>query len=135
MQDRNDIPEQSKSKWHQRINPTENNDLATERGVITELIWNVDILKRISKDVGTVGIAMLGTFAEDKLAQITVHTTALAEDEAVRGSYTFYVKESVVKEAGIVKGCFVIANLRGIVLSKKHPIWVCEQLTDLYDIL
>lgn len=120
-----------KASWIIRQDPY-HDCKTTERGIITELIQDANILKKANIREGSLGVSMLGKYATVKLAQITVHTSALAEDKSENCSFTFFVEASVVRQLGLVKGCFVVAQLWGIVVSPKHPIWVCEQLTDLY---
>lgn len=104
----------------------------TERGTITELIRNANIFKKAGVTAGSMGVAALGTYAVVPLVQITIHTLALAEDESDNCSFTFFIEQSVIEELSIVKGCVVVADLRGIEISRGFPIWVCDQLTDLY---
>ena len=117
--------------WIVRQDPYHNCKTA-ERGIIIELIPDADILKKAGVKAGSVGARALGQFVEKKLAQITIHTRALAEDESENCSFTFFAEASLVKRLGLVKGCAVAAQLRGIATLIKHPVWVCEQLTDLY---
>lgn len=104
---------------------------STERGIIMELIRNADIFKKANIATGSIGIAMLGEFAKQKLAQITIHTGALGEDEMDNCSFTFFVAEKLVKKLKLTKGCLITVKLRGIAVSSKYPVWVCEQLFDL----
>ena len=78
-------------------------------------------------------MSALGKWARQNLVQMTLHTGALGEAHYDNCSFTFFVEESVVKRLGIVCGCIIQARLRGIVISSRHPIWVCEELVDLYD--
>ena len=119
------------SSWIVRQDPY-HNCKTSEQGIITEIIWNAKIVTKAGLAAGSLGISMLGTYAEIPLVQITIHTAALAEDESENFSFTFFVEESVAKELSIFKGHFVFAELRGIVISSKYPIWVCEQLDDFY---
>ena len=120
-----------KTSWIVRQDPYHNCKTA-ERGIITELMPDADILKKAGVKAGSVGARALGQFVEKKLAQITIHTGALAEDESENCSFTFFAETSIVRRLKLVKGRVVIAQLRGIATLIKHPVWVCEQLTDLY---
>ena len=120
-----------KTSWIVRQDPYHNCKTA-ERGIITELIPDADILKKAGVKAGSVGARALDKFVEKNLAQITIHTRALAEDESENCSFTFFAETSLVRRLGLVKGCIVVARLRGIAALIKHPIWICEQLTDLY---
>jgi len=104
---------------------------STECGIIMELLLNADIFKKANLAAGSIGIAMLGKFAEENLAQITIHTGALAEDAMENCSFTFFVSEKVVKTLKLTKGSLVTAKLRGIAVSSRFPVWVCDQLFDL----
>ena len=120
----------NQTSWTLRQDPHAHNCRTTKQGVIKELIWDADIFKKAGV-TASFGIAMLGKYAKGKLAQITIHTGALAEGAADNSSYTFFVGESVVKRLKLIKDDFVTAKLRGIVLSARHPIWVCDKLTGL----
>ena len=105
--------------------------LATEQGVVTELIRNSNIRKKSGVEDVTPGVALLGKFARAPVCQITIHTGALADDESENCSFTFFVDEALVTQNDIFKGCLVVAELRGISASSRHPIWVCDQLAEL----
>ena len=121
----------TKTSWIVRQDPYHNCKTA-ERGVVTELIWDANILKKANIHEGSLGVLMLGKYARVELAQITIYTHALAEDKSKNHSFTFFVEASVVRQLRLIKGCVVDAQLRGIAVSSRHPVWVCEQLTDLY---
>ena len=125
--------ERSTSQSHriQRQEPYHNSQ-TTECGVIRELIPNANIFRRTGVVEGSLGAAALGRFASGKYAQITIHTAALAEDESQFYSFSFFVDKHVVKRRKLIKGTFVECSLRGIVISPKHPIWICLKLTELY---
>ena len=108
------------------------NCVTTERGTVTDLIQNANISKKAGVTGTAMGIAMLGKYAEAPLTQLTIHTMALAEAESENFSFTFFVEESVIDQSHICKGCLVEAKLRGIVVSSSHPIWVCEEIADIY---
>lgn len=130
----NDKRSRKKKSWIVRQAPSFFNQKTTEKGVITELIWNTDIFKKAGfAEDSKFGAAMLGKHARLKLAQMTIHTGAIAEDDKNNFSFTFFVEESIVKEQGLTKGNFATAKLRGVVTSPKHPIWVCDKLTGLFD--
>lgn len=122
----------TKSTWIQRLDPYHGLE-ATEQGIITELIKDANILKKANIPEGSIGVAMLGKYAKVKLVQMTIHTGAIAEDPQENSSFTFFVEEAVVKKQGLMKGDFVTAKLRGIVISEKYPIWVCYNITGLFD--
>ena len=126
--------EENRSKQSTRIERQDPyNDCRTkERGIITELIRNANIRKKAGVSDTALGVAMLGRFAYSPLVQITIHTMALAEDESENCSFTFFVEESVVDNLQLIKGCLVVAELRGIVISPRYPVWVCDRLTDMY---
>ena len=105
---------------------------STERGIIMDLIWNADIFKKSNIAARSIGTAMLGKYARRKLAQITIHTGALAENELDNCSFTFFVAEELAKKLKLTKGCLIVAKLRGIAASSKYPVWVCDQLSDLF---
>ena len=105
----------------------------SEIGQITELISDANIAKKAGIKRGSMGMSALGKWARQNLVQMTMHTGALGEAQSDNCSFTFFVEESVVKRHGIVRGCIVSARLRGIVISSRNPIWVCEELVDLYD--
>ncbi len=102
-----------------------------ERGIITELIRNANILKKAGMVDSSVRVAQLERFASKPLVQITIHTGALAEDESENCSFTFFVEAQIVDELQLFKGCLVIADLRGIVVVSRFPIWVCDKLMEI----
>ncbi len=122
---------QRQSAWVARQDPYHRLE-TTERGIITEINRDANIFKKAGVTAGAVGVALLGQFANLSLVQITIHTGALTETEADNCSFTFFVAESAVEKLEVFRGCFVVAKLRGIVISSRHPIWVCEDLTDPY---
>ncbi len=103
----------------------------SERGIVRELICNADIHKKAGIAEESLGASALGRWARDKLAQLTIHTGALAADKSEHCSFTFFVRESALEYAAVLKGSLVYVELRGIVLKSTHPIWVCESLHDI----
>ena len=101
---------QKQSSWVMRQEPYHNLE-TTERGVITELIWNANIKRKAGVADGSVGVAMLGHFANIPLAQITIHTGALAESEEENYSFTFFATESAIEKLKVFKGCLVVAQV------------------------
>lgn len=103
----------------------------TERGIITELSHTANIRKKAGVADASLGVAMLGRFDQVPLAQITIHTGSLAEDASENCSFTFFVEANLAAELDLFKGCLVDARLRGIVIASDHPIWVCDEITEL----
>jgi len=122
---------QRQSSWVTRQDPYHNLE-TTERGIITEINRDANISKKAGVNAGSVGVSLLGQFANVPVVQITIHTGALAEAEAENCSFTFFVAESAIEKLKVFRGCLVVAKLRGIVISSRHPIWVCEELADLH---
>ncbi len=118
------------SAWVTRQDPYHNLE-TTERGIITEITRDANIFRKAGVNVGSLGVAMLGQFANVPLLQITIHTGALAEPDEENLSFTFFVAQSAYEKLEVTKGCLVVAKLRGVVIASRHPIWVCERLTDL----
>ena len=123
---------QRPSSWVIRQDPYHNLE-TTERGIITEINRDANIFKKAGVNLGSVGVSLLGQFAKIPVIQITIHTGALAEAEAEKCSFTFFVAESAIENLEVFRGCLVIAKLRGIVISSRHPIWICELLADLHE--
>ena len=128
------VRKSKRKPWAERRNPPYRGCETTEQGIITELIWNADIFRKanVAED-SKLGVAMLGKHARLKLAQMTIHTGALAEDKKNNSSFTFFVAASTVKKQRLAKGHFVTAQLRGLVISSNHPIWVCDKLIGLFE--
>ena len=105
--------------------------ISTERGLITELSRGANIRKKAGLADRSMGIAMLGKFAHVPMVQMTILTGALAEDEADNCSFTFFAEQTLVDELGLFKGGLVDVDLRGIVISNRHPIWICDAVTEL----
>lgn len=118
------------SSWIAKQDPYHDARTA-ERGIVMELIREADIFKKANIDAGSLGMALLGEFARERLAQITIHTGALAENEMDNCSFTFFVAANVVRELNLTKGSLVTVELRGIVASSRFPVWVCDQLIKL----
>lgn len=122
---------QRQSSWVIRQDPYHNLE-TTERGIITEINRDANIFKKAGVNAGSVGVSLLGQLAKVPVVQLTIHTGALAEAEAENCSFTFFVAESAMENLEVFRGCLVVAKLRGIVISSKHPIWICEWLADLH---
>ena len=122
---------QRQSAWVTRQDPYHNLE-TTERGIIMEINRDANIFKKAGVDANSIGASMLGKFANMPLVQLTIHTGALAEAEAENCSFTFFVAEGEIEKLKVFRGCLVVSKLRGIVISSRHPIWVCEDLTDLH---
>ncbi len=103
----------------------------TERGIVRELVPSADIIRKAGLPEGSLGVSALGSWARDNLAQLTIHTGALATDDSENCSFTFFVREAWLDDAGVAKGSLVMVALRGIVLKSTHPVWVCERLQDI----
>lgn len=103
----------------------------TERGIVRELIPNADILKKAGLTEGSLGVSALGHWARKSLAQLTIHTGALATEDSANDSFTFFVPEDWLDDAGVAKGSLLTVELRGIVLKSTHPVWICERLQDI----
>ena len=103
----------------------------SERGIVRELIWDVDIFAKAGLSEQAMGASALAAWARHTLAQVTMHTGALAADEDENCSFTFLVKAADIEEAAVMKGSLVDVALRGIVLLPAFPIWVCDKLVDL----
>ena len=119
------------STWITRIDAYRNCPPTIENGVITELIYDANIYRKAGIITGAVGGAVLAKYAKRPLAQITIHTGALAEDENC--SFTFFVDQRAVKQQGLSKGCLVSVRLEGVVVKSTHPIWVCVVPIELRD--
>ncbi len=102
-----------------------------ERGIVRELILNVDIHKKAGLSPGSLGSSALSRLARDALAQITIHTGALATAVDENCSFTFFVSQATVEDAAVLKGSLVEVELRGVVLHSAYPIWVCDSLNDI----
>lgn len=120
----------SQSGWIMRQDPY-HGLRTTEQGVIKELIWGADIFKKANIPIGSLGSTILGKFAKQKLAQITIHTAALAEEESENCSFTFFVAEKIVNKLALTKGCLITVELRGVAPLPNFPVWVCDDLVDL----
>ncbi|MCY4073649.1 MAG: hypothetical protein OXG60_20345 [Chloroflexi bacterium] len=121
----------AQSPWITRQDPY-HDCRARERGIITELIRNANIRKKAGVADSSLRVAELERFASNPLVQITIHTMALAEDESENCSFTFFIEENIVDELQLFKGSLVVADLRGIVIVSRFPIWVCDKLVAIY---
>ena len=121
-----------KTAWIERQDPYHGCE-TRERGVITELIPNASILRKAGVYDGSIGVSAFGRYARIPLAQLTIHTGALAQEEDENCSFTFFVPESVIHQQKVFRGCVIAVRLRGIAVLSQFPVWVCEDLNDLYD--
>lgn len=121
----------AQSPWITRQDPY--HDCRTrERGIITELIRSANIRKKAGVAGSSFRVVELERFASNPLVQITIHTGAMAEDESENCSFTFFVEENIVDDLQLFKGRLVVADLRGIVIVSRFPIWVCDKLMEMY---
>ena len=121
-----------KTAWIERQDPYHGCE-TRERGVVTELIHNANILKKAGVYDGSMGVSAFGKYARTPMTQLTIHTGALAQEEDDNCSFTFFVQESVIHQQEVFRGCVIAVRLRGIAVLSQFPVWVCEHLIDLYE--
>lgn len=96
---------------------------AEEEGLVRALIPSVDIHRRFGVGERTLGEAALGDLGRRSLAQVTIHTGALGEDDF---SFTFLVDRTRLAEDGIRTDDLVRCRLRGVAVLDQDPVWVCD---------
>lgn len=102
-----------------------------EYGIIRELILNVNIFKKLNIEDTPLWRNTLKGLVSEAQVQITIHTGALGDEED--NSFTFLVKQKVIKQKALTVGDFVKCNLQGISIPGRRPVWKCDALTSAYD--
>lgn len=104
---------------------------AEEWGIIRELILNINIFKKLNVEDTPLWRRSLDKLVSEAQVQITIHTGALGDNE--NSSFTFFVKQKVIKQKALTIGDFIKCNLRGISIPGHQPVWICDRLKSAYD--
>lgn len=97
-----------------------------EQGVVREYKPEVDLFKKFSIEIGTIGAASLRSLGTGKFAQITIHTGGIAGED--NPSFTFFASHKILQRKSIVTGDLIQCNLRGVEVLGNGVIWVCDKI-------
>lgn len=98
------------------------------QGAIAFMNETADIFKKANLQPGSIGASLLGRFAQEPLVQLTVHRRIHSQKRGQKLSFTFFLRRSITKKLNLKKGMQVAVQLRGVVATPSHPIWVCDQI-------
>jgi hypothetical protein len=96
-------------------------DAVDARGVVRELLGNIDVYKRLSLPRTTVAATFLRDLGRSSVSQVTVHTGSL--EEAKWTSYTFFVPSAALATAGVRVGSLVDAALEALHVPGYSTVW------------
>lgn len=101
-------------------------------GLVRELMHDIDIAKRfkISSD-NSMGLAFLGELGKGKFSQITIQTNMLEDN--THDSFTFVIRQSLLKKISIIKGDYIEVKLRSIQVPGNKPIWICDEIHGVFE--
>ena len=102
-------------------------DQADVVGTITNINWQVNLLRRLGLDNGVISRGFLGKHAKVEYAELTIRTAA-DEDTGLAGEHECLYPAANANHNKIRSGLRVIAHVKADVLVDGRKLWICNDL-------